>query len=254
MRKSAGKKNKSLKRISLSILPQPDDITCGPTALHSIYNYYGDTISLGQIIREVKMLEEGGTLAVMLANHALKRGYEATIHTFNLNIFDPTWFKPKAVNLISKLEKQYEVKHTNRKLRIATRGYIDFLKNGGTIKFEDLTPALIRKYLNAKKPILTGLSSTYLYQSERELPDSNQSDDIRGYPSGHFVVLGGYDKKNHNVFVLDPYQRNPLFSHEYLVSLPRLVCSILLGILTYDANLLIISKPQEKHEKPHSRR
>ena len=35
---------------------------------------------------------QGGTLDVFLANHALKRGYDATIFTYNLDLFDPTWF------------------------------------------------------------------------------------------------------------------------------------------------------------------
>ena len=33
------------------------------------------------------------TLAVLLGCHALRRGYEATIYTFNLQVFDPTWFE-----------------------------------------------------------------------------------------------------------------------------------------------------------------
>ena len=41
----------------------------------------------------------------------------------------------------------------------------------------------------------------------------------------------------------DPMLPNPVSkSHQYLVSINRLICSILLGILTYDANLLIIEE------------
>jgi ABC-type bacteriocin/lantibiotic exporter with double-glycine peptidase domain len=53
------------------ILPQPDDSTCGPTCLHAIYRYFGDEVPLDQVIREVPSLHSGGTLAVMLRNHAL---------------------------------------------------------------------------------------------------------------------------------------------------------------------------------------
>ena len=35
------------------------------------------------------MLDQGGTLDVFLANHALQRGYKATILTYNLDLFDP---------------------------------------------------------------------------------------------------------------------------------------------------------------------
>ena len=41
----------------------------------------------------------------------------------------------------------------------------------------------------------------------------------------------------------DPYQDNPLGEDRYYqVPVGRLINSILLGIVTYDANLLIISK------------
>ncbi len=78
--------------LHVDILPQPDDTTCGPTCLHAAYRYYGDIISLTQVIREVRKLKGGGTLAVFLACHALKRGYQAKIYTYNLHVFDPTWF------------------------------------------------------------------------------------------------------------------------------------------------------------------
>ena len=72
------------------IQAQPDDVTCGPTCLHSLYQYYKDDIPLKDVIRDVKQLKNGGTLAVMLGNHALNRGYKAIIYTYNLNVFDPT--------------------------------------------------------------------------------------------------------------------------------------------------------------------
>ncbi|MFH1021272.1 MAG: C39 family peptidase, partial [Pseudomonadota bacterium] len=78
--------------LDVAILPQPDLITCGPTCLHAVYQYYGDDITLTKVIDEVKSLETGGTLDVFLACHALRRGYKARIYTYNLQVFDPTWF------------------------------------------------------------------------------------------------------------------------------------------------------------------
>ena len=70
-------------------------------------------------------------------------------------------------------------------------------------------------------------------------------DDIRGVPSGHFVVLCGYDAQHREVLVADPLLSNPITgSNQYLVSIDRVICAILLGILTYDANLLIIVPPK----------
>ncbi len=229
-------------KLHLDITMQPDDITCGPACLHSVYDYYGDTISLQQVITEVKSLKAGGTLAVLLANHALKRGYKATIFTYNLNVFDPTWFAEKE-SLAEKLKAQAAIKN-DEKLSFATHGYLEFLERGGTLLYEDLTIGLIRKFLTKSIPILTGLSSTYLYRSTRENPDNDQDDNIAGAPTGHFVVLSGYDRKKREVLVADPYKKNPVSNdHYYMVSIGRLLGAILLGILTHDANLLVI-EPQ----------
>ena len=78
--------------LDFNVTAQPDEVTCGPACLHSVYRYYGDEVSLDALIADVRMLDAGGTLDVYLANHALERGYQATIQTFNLQVFDPTWF------------------------------------------------------------------------------------------------------------------------------------------------------------------
>jgi len=226
-------------KLHLDISLQPDDITCGPACLHSVYEYYGDSISLQQVITEVKSLEGGGTLAVLLGNHALKRGYKATIYTYNLNVFDPTWFTEKG-SLSEKMKAQAAIKN-DAKLSFATQGYLEFLERGGKLLFEDLTIGLIRKFLRKSIPILTGLSSTYLYRSVRENPDNDIDDNIAGNPTGHFVVLCGYDKEKREVLVADPYKKNPVSGdHYYMVSIARLLGAVLLGILTHDANLLVI--------------
>jgi hypothetical protein len=229
-------------KLHLDISMQPDDTTCGPACLHSIYDYYGDSISLQQVITEVKSVIGGGTLAVLLANHALNRGYRASIYTYNLHVFDPTWFTKKEV-LAERLKAQVAVKD-DKQLAFATQGYLEFLEKGGRLLFEDLTIGLIRKFLKKSIPILTGLSSTYLYHSMRENPDDNLDNDITGTPTGHFVVLSGYDKEKREVLVADPYKMNPVSNdHYYMVSIARLLGAVLLGILTHDANLLII-EPQ----------
>lgn len=228
-------------RLDLSILPQPDDITCGPTCLHAVYRYLGDDAPLRKLIHEIPQLEGGGTLAVLLGVHALRRGYDAKIYTYNIQIFDPTWFQPGGPALRDRLLAQFLAKRA-RKLRTPTRGYMDFLNLGGQVLFEDLTAGLIRRYLKQGIPLLTGLSSTYLYRCARELSRSNDYDDIRGEPAGHFVVLCGYREKDRSVLVADPLLPNPVTnSQTYWVSIDRLVCAILLGIVTYDANLLIVT-------------
>ena len=222
----------------LKILPQPTDESCGPTCLHAVYQYYDDNTNLNDLLKEVRQVKGGGTLAVMLGNHALKRGYDATIYTYNLQMFDPTWFTGD-IDLKEKLVEQRQYKTTKKFLQ-ATDAYLRFLERGGVIKFEELNAQLIHSYLEKEIPILTGLSATYLYKSSREIPKYNVYHDTKGEPTGHFVVLCGYDGES--IQIADPLNPNPIFNEiqYYQVSVRRVIHAILLGILTYDANLLIL--------------
>lgn len=245
-------------RARLEIHPQPDDTTCGPTCLHAVYRYWGEEIGLDAVVRETQRLEGGGTLAVMLACHALQRGYSARIYTFNLQLFDPTWFARSGpqegqpiVDLAEKLSAQSKFKKGKR-FEVATRAYLDFFERGGELRMEDLGSALLRRYLHRGVPMLTGLSSTYLYGHAREFGPNDDHDDIRGEPAGHFVVLTGYDPEQRNVLVADPLYPNPIAPvQNYAVARKKLIGAILLGILTYDANFLVLEpKDERRSEKP----
>lgn len=232
--------------IDIQIHSQPDDETCGATCLQSIYNYYGLDINIHQVIQNVERSLSGGTLAAFLGTHALKKGFESTIYVNNLNVFDPSWFIHGEISrqkLITKLDEQMVYK-LDPNIVQSSIAYQEFVRLGGNVRFRTLSVKLLQSYFEKKIPILTGLSATYLYSSAREhyTPDGvSIYDDIRGTPCGHFVVLCGYDEKKKRVVVADPHRENPLsHNHYYTVSSHHLINAILLGVFTYDANLLII--------------
>src|SRR5688500_4005214 len=96
--------------LGFAVEQEPDDGASGPACLHGIYRYYGDDIPLAKVIAELRMLERGGTLDVFLANHALERGYRATLYTYNLDVFDPTWFGLSNGEIRERLQAQAAVK------------------------------------------------------------------------------------------------------------------------------------------------
>lgn len=234
--------------LDFDIKAQPDEVTCGPTCLHAMYQHYSDSISLKEVIQGVKQLKDGGTLAVMLGNHALKRGYKATIYTYNLNLFDPSWATLSTAKIIQNLKRQMAYKFKQRKLQVASKAYIKFLEAGGHLHWAELDEHLIKGYLNKSIPVLTGLSATYLYGTPREVSATNKFDSIKGVPVGHFVIINGYDDQNNCAYLADPMNPNPRKSQYYNVSFDRLINSIMLGIVTYDANLLIIEKKDTSAE------
>jgi len=240
----AAERARSVVRLPFVTLPQPTETTCGPTCAHAIYRYWGANDPLDDVIARTRTLEHGGTLAVFLACDALRKSYCATIYTYNVTVFDPTWFKTPGVDVAERLVRQRDVKDDYR-LRIATEGYLEFLRLGGRLRFAHLSQYLVLGLLRRRLPILTGLSATYLYQTAREYGPEDAADDIRGHPSGHFVVIAGYDRLRRHVLVVDPYQPNPYGAAlEYWLSIDRVVAAILLGIVTHDANLLVIYPPK----------
>lgn len=230
--------------LDLDIMRQPNDTTCGPTCLHAVYRYYNDPVPLQEIIAEIPQAEGGGTYAVQLGCHALKRGYQVTIFPYNLLFFDPTWASATPIEIIAKLRQQLAFKEHIPGFESVTRAFIEYLELGGGIKFEVITAALIRRYLKRSIPVLTDLSATYLYNCAREYDRKGKLiyDDVRGESTTHFVVLAGYNKEDRNVQVADPLVHPVVTSQHYSVSIYRLVCAILLGILTHDGNMLVIQK------------
>ncbi len=233
--------------LDLEIQRQPDDTTCGPTCLHAVYRYFGEDVALADVISQVPQIEGGGTLAVGLANHALRRGYRASIFTYNLAVFDPSWFEGPRRDLAERLRAQVAVKD-DPKLAAATEAYLEFLRLGGELAMKDLTPALLRRWMARQCPVLTGLSATFLYRSPREIgTDRLVEDDLRGVPTGHFVVLCGWNAEERTVRVADPLEDDPEFPDRiYWVPIGRVINAILLGVLTYDANLLLLDPPRPR--------
>ena len=72
------------------------------------------------------------------------------------------------------------------------------------------------------------------------------------------MVLCGYDRQTRETLIADPLRINPLGTgQQYRSSINRVINAILLGVLTYDGNLIIIEPPQKRrkaHAKSHRRR
>ncbi|MDQ8197839.1 hypothetical protein QEH56_06760 [Pelagicoccus enzymogenes] len=220
---------------------QPTETSCGPTCLQAVYQHFEDVYPLESIISDIPENPDGGTYSVMLANHALKRGYQATIYSYNLRVFDPTWAELEAEEIAPKLAKRRE-HSSSKRARTNLSAYIEFLEQGGEIRFDELDSALLAMLLAKGNPVIAGLNSTHLYRSSR-LKKNGKEDDVNGDVEGHFVTLFEYDHANKQILVADPYQKNPLSeSLIYAIDPQRLINSVMLGIVTYDANLLLIDK------------
>jgi hypothetical protein len=228
-------------KLNLHVPKQPDDESCGITCLQAIYDYYDYSTSLAKLKDEIEHLQTGGTVAVNLARNALAHGFKAEIYTYNIKIFDPTWQALEPRDLSHKLKlRQRKIRSKKQKKVIGF--YQDFMKKGGTVRFDDLNEDLLSRLFKDHKPIICGLSATYLYQHMRETSD-NEENDIIGQPVGHFVVVSGWDPHTRSVTIQDPLRKNPISeTGTYKLPFTKFANAVMLGILTYDENLLVITK------------
>ena len=112
-------------------------------------------------------------------------------------------------------------------------------------RFADLDGDLLVSTLRNGFPVICGLSATYLYQTAREDPITNAFDDVAGEPSGHFLVICGFEDGGARFTVSDPFKGLPMTADgTYDVTSRRLLNAILLGDVTYDGVLLVIA-PKE---------
>ncbi|MBR9988219.1 MAG: C39 family peptidase [Gemmatimonadetes bacterium] len=231
---------------------QPDDVTCGPTCLRKVYDYYGIDIDDDVLVDAIERNEDGGTLAVFLGMAAMRHGLSARIYSYDLQIFDPTWTNLPRAELIGKIRARSPYL-TDAKRRGAAVAYVRYLEKGGELAFDELTPALLKSIVDRGHPVLAGLSATYLYGFARERWDEVGGrlvdDDVAGDPTGHFIVVSGYDQWGRRLTVLDPSEHVPATPDgRLIVSAERLINSILLGDVTYDAVLLELWPANEQEE------
>ena len=180
MKRAAPAKQKTI-TLPVPRFEQPDDLTCGPTCLTQVYRYFGLNKTVHEVIEETPRNPDGGTLAVHLGISALKRGFRATIFSYNLRVFDPSWQELDNSSMIRKLDQRYRAVRSERQRR-SLKAFSEYMTLGGQVRFDELEDELLINILAQGKPILTGLSATYLYQTKREY--NNDYDDIRGQPVG----------------------------------------------------------------------
>jgi hypothetical protein len=218
---------------------QPDDDTCGATALHAVYRHFGDDMSLERTIREVHHLADGGTLEVLLGIHALRRGYQVKLHSYNLQRVRPLVGGPSPGR---NAPGSCWPNRASRKARSCRPPAWPIAIPQGRRR------GALRRPLPCPPARLLRPGPAGAHGPQRHLPLPQQTrvrrvskgesiyDDLRGKPMGHFVVLCGMERKM--VLVADPYQDNPVQPDLYYhVPVGRLINAIMLGIVTYDANI-----------------
>lgn len=233
-------------------IAQPDEVSCGPTCLAKVLASYGDPRPVPSLVSRLRRNPDGGTQAVYLAHLAMDLGYKVRLYPFGVRNFDPTWWELPDHALIGRLDARHRVLQaqgaTDRTLD-TLRAWRDLLVRGGKVEFVEPGPKLLVGILAKGRPVICGLSASWLYRESRERPHDNVPDDLAGEPVGHFVVVRGYTGGGLHFHVADPADDLPgalpadpaeLRPGEYPLPADRLIHAVLLGDTTGDAVLLEI--------------
>ena len=219
---------------------------CAPTALNQIFSYYGLNIELKDLIKRCETKIKYKDWEYKAASVALDEGFKVDIYSTSLELFDPSWFKISRNKLINKLNKRLKFVLKSNKSdwrngyikywhEDAIKETVNFLENGGNIKFDLFNEKMIYNILSRKIPILVCFLDVNLFYCYKR-KYNNKYNDIKGMNFGHSVVVSGY--KNNKFIITDSGKKCPNKSGIYSVLPDKLLTSI----LRYDGELVSIHK------------
>jgi hypothetical protein len=209
---------------------------CRSAALAQVLNYFGDPSSSKDISNYCTKSTKFRDWDYLLGLYAISRGFNATIHTRSISIFDPTWFKICRSDLLVKLSKKVENlsdlsarAEGFKKFELEAKRVIEFLNAGGDLNFSPFSINCMNSYLDKKIPIITTFTGPLLYGLPKET--FGQADDIGGDPWKHSLVISSYSKENFRV--VDP---SKIKGRRYDVKADSLLDSM----IRYDSNFLAV--------------
>ena len=226
--------------LGVQIERQPDYTTCGPTALHAMYSYYGDPIDLKTVIAETPKLPGGGHAqraprgaCVVPRLRGRNVGLQRAAHGPDL--------VPEADGLAREAARarRGEKSHEGSALRARAR-------ERRALSRPRRRAALGRSHAGAdredprRRPAAPDRHQRHVSLSVRPR-NRDGPDDVRGDAFGHFIVLAGYRSSDQSVAIADPLLDNPAYGTKYYrVNVYRLIGAIFLGVGSDDGNLLML--------------
>ncbi|MBT3984899.1 hypothetical protein HOD38_03165 [archaeon] len=222
--------------------------SCGHSSLLQVLAYYGTKLELKEVVNEISSCEVDdlklGASECELGLFAMKRDFKSTVISLDVRRFDATWFDLSKEELKKKLELRSKFLHNlspedfkegqgTQYLDNVTKYYSEYFEKDGKVKFLPISKELIKKYIDKKIPVIALVSSQLYFKKARKY--NGKFDDIKGKPTGHWIVVSGYTDKN--FIITDPADDlekdgNVEMEQNYLIS----------SINTYGPVILIIEK------------
>lgn len=229
------------------ITEQTTDYNCGPTVLSAVLNHFNIAVSPDEISNNLRYFtEEHGTFITCLGMYALEKNLDATIYTYDLDVFDLTW-NNGTDELLYHLNKMLLKCNTEDEMkRLAIQYYIEFLKNGGHIEICPDFNFTFNNIFSKERAVIAGVSSQILYRGSRI--NDNGDYDIYGKQEGHFIIAEPAVNASYMgiVDISDPYGLKSKYGKlNYSITFDTFVQAVLQSTHTHDGAWLEITKQKE---------
>lgn len=164
-------------------------VDCGLASAAMVFQYYGDDISLSTLKKKLPV-DEIGTYNPQIGTFFLENGYTAEIITQHPGLFVLKDRGKTHEQILSHLEKMLRETKKDQDKKVLEY-FIEFLKNGGTIRVEVPDTNHVIESINDNQPIIPILTTRFLIASS-----GNQKFNF------HSNVITGIDEEY--VYVNDP--------------------------------------------------
>jgi len=184
------------------IFQKENDECCGPCCLSMVYKIKGKNISLGQILKDLKLGEKGlPTYPPQLARHLNSNGLRTKLTISNSQVISPAWANEVKSKVIENLKYwvTFQPKHDWHEFGLHALFY---LQEGGEIELKSYGISDIKKMLDSGSTLILGVDEVFIWK-HRFKEHKAEIDEIKGKSYGHFIVVTGY--KDNKFSVLDPY-------------------------------------------------
>lgn len=190
-----------------------------------LLSHYGMDVTATAILAELPGLTtddgaEWGTVAPELAAFCMKKGFHATVHTFDCRIVDLSWADFPPEKMLARLR---EVKSTRliptlgkNVTDLFVQGYIDLLEAGGELRIRPyVTSALLDELLTTGPFMTTVCMGAFYGKGRARRGDDGKGilDDVRGSIGTHFVIVRGRDEAG-RYLIADPGKADGLYAVE----------------------------------------
>lgn len=159
-------------QLKIPLYKQPKNSQlCGPVCLQMLYAYYKIPISFREVLKDVHVYKKG-TYTSDLGISLLRHGFDVTLYFYDTRHFSPQcrgWSREEAIRTI---ETMLKIKKKNRQ---RLRRTLEFIKEGGKLKFDIVRINEIRKAIHSGNPPIICIDRKALYGKAEGV-------------AGHFVI------------------------------------------------------------------